>query len=338
MIELRRGYLLFLGDVPLQLDAKTATGIAHWRREWCVGQRRLPGCGADAGLPDMTIGEARQAGAATLVIGVAPIGGRFPEAWVAEAVAALECGLDIASGLHTRLADIPEIAAAAAKAGRQVFDIRHASGAPACGTGARRSGKRLLTVGTDTCVGKMFTALAIEREMRRRGLAADFRATGQTGMFIAGGGICVDAVVSDFVSGATEALSPAQDSDHWDVIEGQGSVFHPAYAGVSLGLLHGSQPDALVLCHQAGREGIDGMPHWPLPSLEECIDLNLRTGRLTNPEVRFVGVSLNTSSLDAEAATALLAETARRLSLACVDPLRGGVAPLVDALLDLHHA
>ncbi len=331
MIALRRDYLLFLGDVAEPLDAKTATGIAHWRREWCVGQRRLPGCGADAGLPDMTIGDARQAGAATLVIGVAPIGGRFPEAWVAEAVAALDRGLDIASGLHSCLADIPEIAAAA-KAGGQVFDIRHASGALACGTGARRSGKRLLTVGTDTCVGKMFTALAIEREMRRRGLVAEFRATGQTGMFIAGGGICVDAVVSDFVSGVSETLSPANDPDHWDVIEGQGSLFHPAYAGVSLGLLHGSQPDALVLCHQAGREGIDGMPHWPLPSLEECIDLNLRTGRLTNPTVRFVGVSLHTGSLDPRSAAAILEQTSARLDLPCVDPVRTGVGRIGDGL------
>ena len=332
MIELRRGYLLFLGDVAEQLDAKTATGLAYWRPDWCVGQHRLPGCGADAGLPEMTIGQARGAGAGTLIVGVAPLGGRFPDAWVAVAVEALDRGLDIASGLHTRLAAIPEIAEAAAATGRRVFDLRHPTGELACGTGDRRSGKRLLTVGTDTCVGKMFTALAVTREMRQRGMKVDFRATGQTGILIAGGGICVDAVVSDFVSGATEALSPAQDSDHWDVIEGQGSLFHPAYAGVSLGLLHGSQPDALVLCHEAGRQGIDGMSHWPLPSLEACIDLNLRTGRLTNPKVVFVGVSLNTANMDPRSAAAILEETSARLKLPCVDPVRTGVGPIVDRL------
>ena len=333
MIELRRGYLLFLGDVPLQLDAKTATGIAHWRPEWCVGQRRLAGCGADAGLPEMTVEAAQAAGARTLVIGVAPLGGQFPKAWLAEAVGALEGGLDIASGLHSRLAAIPELAAAAKAAGRRIFDIRHPEQDFACGTGDRRPGKRLLTVGTDTCVGKMFAALALAREMESRGLAVDFRATGQTGIFIAGGGVSVDAVVSDFVSGATEALSPANDPDHWDVVEGQGSLFHPSYAGVSLGLLHGTQPDALVLCHEAGRSGIDGMEHRPLPSLEDCMELNLRTARLTNPEARFIGVSLNTRSLDDDSATAVLAETAARLGLPCVDPVRTGVAAIVDGLV-----
>jgi uncharacterized NAD-dependent epimerase/dehydratase family protein len=333
VIEFPRDYLLFLGDVPMQLDAKTATGIAHWRPEWCVGQRRLPGCGADTGLPDMTVEAASRAGARTLVIGVAPLGGRFPEAWVAEAVAALEGGLDIASGLHSRLAAIPELAAAAEAAGRRIYDIRHPDQDFACGTGDKRPGKRLLTVGTDTCVGKMFAALALAREMTGRGLKVDFRATGQTGIFIAGGGVSVDAVISDFVSGATEALAPAGDPDHWDVVEGQGSLFHPSYAGVSLGLLHGAQPDALVLCHEAGRTGIDGMAHRPLPSLEDCMDLNLRTARLTNPDARFVGVSLNTRNLDPAAAEAALAETSARLGLPCADPVRTGVSAIVDALV-----
>jgi uncharacterized NAD-dependent epimerase/dehydratase family protein len=333
VIEFRRDYLLFLGDVAMQLDAKTATGIAHWRPEWCVGQRRLPGCGADTGLPDMTVEAASRAGARTLVIGVAPLGGRFPETWVAEAVAALEGGLDIASGLHSRLAAIPELAAAAEAAGRRIYDIRHPDQDFACGTGDKRPGKRLLTVGTDTCVGKMFAALALAREMTGRGLKVDFRATGQTGIFIAGGGVSVDAVISDFVSGATEALAPAGDPDHWDVVEGQGSLFHPSYAGVSLGLLHGAQPDALVLCHEAGRTGIDGMAHRPLPSLEDCMDLNLRTARLTNPDARFVGVSLNTRNLDPAAAEAALAETSARLGLPCADPVRTGVSAIVDALV-----
>jgi len=163
----------------------------------------------------------------------------------------------------------------------------------------------------------MFAALALAREMADRGLTVDFRATGQTGIFIAGGGVSVDAVISDFVSGATEALAPANEPDHWDVVEGQGSLFHPSYAGVSLGLLHGAQPDALVL--------------W-LPSLEDCLDLNLRTARLTNPEARFIGVSLNTRNLDQTAAEAVLAQTSARLGLPCVDPVRTGVAAIVDGL------
>ncbi len=332
MIEIKRPYLLFLGEDEDPLAAKTATGIAHWRRDWCLGQRRLPGCGADTGLPDMDYAAAAARGAGTLIVGVAPAGGRLPEHWMAEMIAALDAGLDLAAGLHIRLSDLPELAEAAAQRGRRLIDVRHPSEPIPIGKGDKRSGKRLLTVGTDTCVGKMFTALAIEAEMRRRGHKADFRATGQTGIFIAGGGISVDAVVSDFVSGAAELLSPDAAPDHWDIIEGQGSLFHPSYAGVSLGLLHGSQPDALVLCHEAKRPHIDSMPRWNLPSLEDCIDLNLRTGRITNPEVRVIGISANTSKLAPAEAETLLAETADRLGMPCVDPLRGSISPIVDAL------
>ncbi len=332
MIEIKRPYLLFLGEDEDPLAAKTATGIAHWRRDWCLGQRRLPGCGADTGLPDMDYAAAAARGAGTLIFGVAPAGGRLPEHWMAEMIGALDAGLDLAAGLHIRLADLPQLAEAAKQRGRRLIDVRHPSEPMPIGKGDKRSGKRLLTVGTDTCVGKMFTALAIEAEMRRRGHKADFRATGQTGIFIAGGGISVDAVVSDFVSGAAELLSPPAEADHWDIVEGQGSLFHPSYAGVSLGLLHGSQPDALVLCHEAKRPHIDSMPRWHLPSLEDCIDLNLRTGRLTNPEVSFIGVSMNTSKLAPAEAERLLAETTDTLGMPCVDPLRGGIGPIVDAI------
>ena len=332
MIEIKRPYLLFLGENEDPLAAKTATGIAHWRRDWCLGQRRLPGCGADTGLPDMDYAAAAARGAGTLIIGVAPAGGRLPDHWMGEMIAALDAGLDLAAGLHSRLADNPELAAAAEQRGRKLIDVRHPSEDIPVGKGDRRSGRRLLTVGTDTCVGKMFSALAIEAEMQRRGHKADFRATGQTGIFIAGSGISVDAVVSDFVSGSAELLSPDAEPDHWDIVEGQGSLFHPSYAGVSLGLLHGSQPDALVLCHEAKRPHIDGMERWHLPSLEECIELNLTTGRLTNPDVQFIGVSMNTSKLSPAEAEDLLSETADKLALPCVDPVRMGVGPIVDAL------
>ncbi len=330
--QIRKPYLLFLGDVPDALSAKTALGIAHWRPDWCLGQFRLPGCPVDSGVPDMTIAEARAKGAATMVIGVAPLGGELPPAWLGPVVEALEADLDVASGLHTRLADIPVIAKAAASSGRRVLDVRHPTQSLACGSGDKRSGKRLLTIGTDCCVGKMFTALAIAEEMRRRGIKADFRATGQTGIFIAGAGIAVDAVIADFISGAAERLSPANDPDHWDVIEGQGALSHPSYAGVSVGLLHGAQPDALVLCHEAGRTRIDGMEQWALPSLEDCAADNLRLARLTNPEVKMVGVSMNTAAARPGEAERILAEAALRLRVPCVDPVRTGVAPIVDRL------
>ena len=162
------------------------------------------------------------------------------------------------------------------------------------GTGKKRSGKRVLTVGTDCAVGKKYTALAIEKEMRSRGVDADFRATGQTGIFISGRGIAVDSVVSDFVSGAAEWLSPAAAPQHWDVIEGQGSLFHPAYAGVTLGLIHGSQPDVMVLCHDLARTGIADYDGYAIPSYEACFEAYLAAARLTNPAARFAGVSLNT--------------------------------------------
>jgi uncharacterized NAD-dependent epimerase/dehydratase family protein len=169
--------------------------------------------------------------------------------------------------------------------------------------------------------------------MSKRGAKADFRATGQTGIFIAGSGVSVDAVVADFISGAVEALSPANDPDHWDLIEGQGSLYHASFAGVSLGLLHGAQPDAIVLCHEPGRPHMRGLPHFPLPNMRECIDTNLAAGRLTNPGVRCVGISLNTANLATDEAARIIGETEEALGLPCVDPLVTGVGPIVDHLL-----
>ena len=332
-MTIRRPYLMFLGNAPDQLAAKTAQGIVQWRRDWCVGQMRLPGCKADLGLPDMSLDQAVAAGVATVIVGVANRGGVLGEDWVPLLVDALGRGLDLASGLHQRLSDVPLLAAAAARHGRQLFDVRHPTREFAVGTGARRPGKRLLTVGTDCSIGKMYTALALEKAMRARGIAADFRATGQTGIFIAGSGVSIDAVVADFISGAVEYLAPAAAPDHWDLIEGQGSLFHASYAGVSLGLLHGAQPDALVMCHEPTRRHMRGLPGFPLPSLEDCIAANLQAARLTNPAVRCVGIAINTAALDAAAATRLLAETADRLDLPAVDPLRTGVGAIVDRLV-----
>jgi uncharacterized NAD-dependent epimerase/dehydratase family protein len=324
---------LFLGAGD-NLAAKTAHGIHYWRPEWCLGQTRLPGATADLGQPDLTPADAAARGAKSMIIGVANAGGYVPEEWLPTILSALHAGLDVAAGLHDRLNDVPVLRETARELGRTLHDVRHpANGSFAVATGRKRSGLRLLTVGTDCSVGKMFTSLALERTLRARGVKADFRATGQTGIFIAGSGISVDAVVSDFIAGATESLSPDHEPDHWDIIEGQGSLFHPAYAGVTLGLIHGSQPDALVLCHAANRERMDDCPEYRLPDLEDALDLNLRTARRTNPQARFVGIALNTSSLDEAAARQLISATQARLGLPCCDPVRTGVANIVDHLL-----
>jgi uncharacterized NAD-dependent epimerase/dehydratase family protein len=324
---------MFLGDAADQLAAKTAAGVAMWRPDWCVGQLRLDGCGADLGLPDMTLEEAAAGGARTLIVGVANRGGVVSDDWMAVLHRALELGFDIASGLHARLNAIPEIADAAARLDRRLFDVRHPTRKFNVANGVKRRGRRLLTVGTDCSVGKMFASLAIEREMKARGMKADFRATGQTGIFIAGDGVSVDAVVADFISGAAEWLSPDNDDDHWDVVEGQGSLFHASYAGVSLGLLHGSQPDALVLCHEPGRPHMRGLPQVAPPGLAECIKANLAAARLTNPAVRFVGMSFNTSKLDAVEAARVCRAAEDEVGLPCVDAWRDGAGRIVDALV-----
>jgi uncharacterized NAD-dependent epimerase/dehydratase family protein len=330
-MEIPRPYLMFLGDVPDQLAAKTAHGIVDWRREWCAGQLRLPGCKADLGLPDLSIAAAVAAGVQTLLVGVANAGGVLPPHWVAPIVQAIEAGLHVASGLHVRLASVPEIGAAAQRHGRRLFDVRHTDQVFATGKGTRRSGLRLLTVGTDCSSGKKYTALALERAMRARGLDADFRATGQTGVFISGRGVAIDAVVADFISGAVEWLAPAAADTHWDLIEGQGSLFHPSFAGVSLGLLHGAQPDAFVVCHEPTRKTMRGVRH-PLPSIGDVIDLTIRCGRLTNPGIRPVGIALNTQALGEEEARAVLV-AAGEYGLPATDPVRFGVEAIVDRLL-----
>lgn len=327
------GYLLFLGDARSRLDAKTAGGILQWRPDRCVGQYRLSEDTLDIGLPDMSPVEAVANGARTLVVGIAPVGGAIEAGWVQPIIAALEAGMDVAAGMHSKLADHPEIAAAAQSNGRQLFDVRHASGKQPIATGDKRPGKRLLTVGTDCASGKKYTALAVHAEMARRRLRASFRATGQTGILIAGEGIAIDAVVSDFAAGAAESLSPANHPDHWDIIEGQGSLFHPAYAGVSLSLLHGSQPDAIIICHEPGRQHIDDYPSYPLPDVQTCIDANLAAARLTNPDVRCVGIALDTSRLDAEGREAVIRKLSAETGLHVFDPVATGTSELVNLLV-----
>lgn len=333
--DLPRPYLLFLGETSDIAFAKTAYGLRDWAPEACLGEFACPASRVSVGLPILTPREARAGGARAVVIGVANVGGIIRDSWLAPLLESLEAGLDIISGMHGRLADAPVLKAAAQRYGRRLIDVRTPPSRIPVATGQRRTGKRLLTVGTDCALGKKYTALCLTREFHRRGVAADFRATGQTGILIAGAGIPIDAVVSDFVAGAAEMLSPDAAPDHWDIVEGQGSLFHPSYAGVSLGLLHGTQPDVIVLCHEVGRDRILGLEDFQTPALPEAIELNLALARRTNPEVRCAGIALNTARLTESEARRVLREHSERLRLPVADPIRAGAEfdRLVEACL-----
>jgi len=329
---LKTPYLLFLGNAPDALAAKVAQGIKDWRPEHCIGQFRQAGCQADMHLPDMSIEAAIAAGAKTLVVGVANRGGQISEVWNAVFEQALAAGMDIASGLHNLLVDNPRLVDLAARHGQQLFDVRVPQNAYPIASGVKRRGKRCLAVGTDCSVGKMYTALAMEKVMRERNMKATFRATGQTGILITGNGIPLDAVVADFMAGSVEWLTPDNDDDHWDLIEGQGSLFHASFSGVTLALVHGGAPDALILCHEPTRAHMRGLPDYQLPSLEQLRDTALGLARFINPACRVVGISLNTAALNEDDAVTLMRETEERLQLPTVDPFRHGAARLVDAL------
>lgn len=325
-------YLLFLGDAPDMLAAKVAIGIRDWRPEFAVGQFRMEGCKADLGLADLTLAEARARGVKTLVVGVANRGGMISQSWKKVLVAALEEGFDLASGLHNLLRDEPDLAAVAAATGRALHDVRVPSDTYPIANGGKRSGKRMLAIGTDCSVGKMYTALCMEREMRARGMTASFRATGQTGILITGDGVPLDAVVADFMAGAVEWLTPDNDPGHWDLIEGQGSLFHVSYSGVTLALVHGGQPDALVICDEPTRAHMRGLPGYKLPTLEAVCDMGLALARVANPACVAIGCAINTQHMDAAAARAHLQAVEDRMGLPATDPFRFGAGVLVDAL------
>lgn len=331
-IKINAPYLIFIGDTNEPALAKTGLGIVHWRRSLVAGQLRFEGNELDLGVPDMNITQALEAGIKSIIIGVAPVGGAIGPHWISVLEDAAKAGLDVVSGLHLRLQDFPGIVSAAQHSGANLINVRTPAPGLPIGTGKKRSGRRLLMVGTDCAVGKKYTALALTKMMTEAGLAATFRASGQTGIMIAGTGVPIDAVVSDFVAGAAEVISPDNDWQHWDVIEGQGSLFNPAYAGVSLGLLHGSQPDAIVVCHDVSRQTIIACPSIPVPSIADCIDLNLRCGRLTNPNIICVGVSVNTSCLPALERKPYLNALSQELGLPCVDPIAEDCEPIVNGI------
>ena len=333
-IKLEPPYLIFFGDVREQMNAKTGLGIAHWVPERCLGQMKFASCSVESGLPDLSVSEALAAGVRTLIVGVAATGGQLQKSWLPPLLELARAGVDIAAGLHNKLSAIPSLVQAADAGGARLIDVRVPPPDIPCGTGRRRSGKRVLTVGTDCAVGKKYSALALHRELLERNVSATFRATGQTGIMIAGEGIPIDAVVADFISGAAELLSPDNQDDHWDVIEGQGSLIHPGYAGVALGLIHGSQPDALLLCHDADREVIaDVDSHLQIPPLDDFIEQVLAAARLTNPNCVCAGICVNTSSLTASERDTYLDRLQQQFSMPVVDPLASGMTTVADFLL-----
>ncbi len=324
-------YLLFLADVQEPGFAKTAFGLRDWAPALCIGEFALPGARVTTGLAVLTPEQAHARGAKALVIGVANVGGILDQGWVAALERSLSAGLDIVSGMHKPLAAVAALRDAAGRFGRRLIDVRVPPANLPVATGRKRAGKRLLTVGTDCALGKKYTALSLAHAFAARGLQADFRATGQTGIMIAGSGIPIDAVVADFVAGAAEMLSPDAPDAHWDVIEGQGSLFHPSYAGVSLGLLHGSQPDVIVVCHQPGRRQVVGLTGFSVPGLVDTIEMNLALGRRTNPAIRCAGISLNTAHLNDADRQGAFAQATEQTGLPAADPMRPG--PEFDALV-----
>lgn len=326
-------YLLFIGDATDQLSIKMARGAADWRPELCIGEYSVAGCTVTTGLEKMSIEKAAKKGAKSFVLGFANSGGVLEKKWLPYILLAMDHGMDIVSGLHNKLSDFPELVNKAQQTQQQLLDIRHPKAEFSTGTGVKRSGKRLLTVGTDCSVGKMYTSLSLEKSMKKLNFDVDFRATGQCGILIAGQGVAIDCVIADFISGASESLSPNNKPEHWDIIEGQGSLSHPAFAGVSLGLLHGSQPDALVICHDLNRSHMRGLPDSQFPSIASTISLNLQAAKLTNPDVKVVGITVNTSSVSVEEGQRICQKLSSEFSLPCVDPMRDGTDNIVKTLV-----
>jgi hypothetical protein len=317
-------YVVFLGDAKDFKQAKTAFGIAEWRPELCVGQVAFPECAVDVGLPKMTSLDAWASGAKTFLIGISPFTTSLPESYRAIVIEAMQNGLNIASPLHDRLDD--ELEALAAKYGVRIFNFRHRPQAYPKGNGLPRKGLRLLTVGTDCACGKKFTALSIERALSKEGCKATFRSTGQTGFLISQSGINNDTIEADFLSGAAEWLSPENDVDHWDVIEGQGALSHPSFGGGSLSLIYGSQPDVIVMCHEPGREFQRGVHRTPLHIIDEITNV-LHMARRTNPRVKLGAISLFTQNLndfDTQRAFEEARQIADQFGAAVFDPKVGG--------------
>jgi uncharacterized NAD-dependent epimerase/dehydratase family protein len=319
---------------------KTAHGVLRYRREDVAAMLDSTRAGeTEGGVPIVArVEDALSFGPTTALVGVATQGGRFPPEWIAILRSCVEHGLDIENGLHVFLADDPELRELAARRGVELRDLRRPPPDLSTATGENLAvdGTIVLTVGSDCAIGKMTVSLELDLEARRRGLRSVFLPTGQTGMAIAGWGIAVDAVVSDFIAGAAERLVVEGQARGGELlwVEGQGSLLHPVYSGVTLGLYHGSVPHLLVLCHESGRteiEGAGGGPH-PIPPLRELVELHERMALPVRP-ARVAAVALNTRALSEDEARAEIAAAEEETGLPADDPVRFGAARLVDAVL-----
>jgi uncharacterized NAD-dependent epimerase/dehydratase family protein len=317
---------------------KTMRGVLRYRREDVVAiLDSTRAGGTEDGVPIVADVESARAFAPQVaLVGVATQGGRFPPAWRELLRASIAAGLTIENGLHERLGDDPELRPLADEAGVELRDLRRPPAGLDCTTGANLEvdASIVLTVGSDCAIGKMTVSLELDRAARARGLASVFVPTGQTGIAIAGWGIAVDAVVSDFLGGAAERLVVEGRARGGDLlwVEGQGSLVHPAYAGVTLGLFHGSAPHLLVLCHKAGSTEIEGSPGHPIPPLSELVALHEDVS-LPRRRARVAALAINTAGLDADAARAAVDSASHETGLAAADPVRDGADELLDAVL-----
>jgi uncharacterized NAD-dependent epimerase/dehydratase family protein len=282
-----------------------------------------------------TVDEALAYEPTTALVGVATAGGRFPPEWRALLVACIGAGLDVENGLHEFLTADAELCGLAAEHGVALRDLRRPPDGLSVPTGGNltHAARSILMVGSDCAIGKMTVALELDREARARGIRSEFVPTGQTGIAIAGWGISVDAVVADFIAGAAERLVLEGVRRGGDVlfVEGQGSILHPAYSGVTLGLIHGSAPHAYVLCHKADERYVDGDERFPIPPLAGLVAMHEQISLLARP-AKVLGVALNTRDLDEENARRAVDAAEAETGLPATDPVRFGAGPLVDAL------
>jgi uncharacterized NAD-dependent epimerase/dehydratase family protein len=319
---------------------KTARGVLRYRPEGVVAilDSARAGETQDGFSIVGTVAEAMPYEPTTALVGVATQGGRFPPAWRELLKDAIAAGLDLENGLHEFVSDDPELTALAAEHGVELRDLRKPPRGLNVPTGDNLTlgATSILTVGSDCAIGKMTVALELDREARSRGIRSEFVPTGQTGIAIAGWGISVDAVVADFIAGAAERLVVEGASRGGDVlfVEGQGSLLHPAYSGVTLGLIHGSAPHGYVLCHMAGETVVDGDERFPIPPLSRLVALHEDISLLPR-RARVHAIALNTRSLDDDAARRAVEEAEADTGLPADDPVRFGAGKLVDALTPL---
>jgi len=272
-------------------------------------------------------------GADTLVLGTAPIGGGLPPAWRPIILEAIARGMDVVSGLHDFLADDAEIAEAARRRGVRLLDVRrNDEHEVATHEGLREACLRIHTVGNTSSCGKMVTSLEVARGLKRRGVDAKFVATGQTGILVEGDGCPIDRVIADFVAGAAENLVRANQHHDVIVVEGQGSLVHPLYSGVTLGLLHGIQPDGLILCYQMGRDRFEAVPDTVIPPLRQVFDFCETAANFLHP-CRVIGIAINGRGRPAEEVDAERDRVRREFGLPACDVIRHGPDDLVEAVL-----